>query len=573
MAVAPVTQPTALIYCRVSTRKQEEDGASLDTQEQGCREHAESLGYAIGPIFREVYTGAEVVDRPELNRLREAARTGVYGAVLVYSIDRLTRAQGVTGYLLQEFDRHGAKLISVTDPLEETPAGRFILSANEFAAEIEREKIRERSLRGKKARVLDGKFLRAGQDLYGYRRDKEGTRREVYELEAEVIRWIFHAVAVDGMSARSVWRSLNERGVPGPAATKRDTDDGEAAKWTHDGHYQKGTGTWGQSTVNNIIHNPAYKGDTILWRYESTGKGTRRRSVLRDPADNIRLADGTTPALVSPELWQAAQERLKTNRSIRTRNENRPRLLRGLIFCALCGHPMYPEISRGEKTYNCTTRKARQQMCPAKRAPADDRVDLREFNRMRPRNDQGIIIGGITADQVPGVRGLPGVETWVWEQVSALLRDPTRVAAELQNLKDAEPDTTLIEQAEGARTRLARIEGQQRRLVQQFGEAEGDDFPWALVQEQISRLEKEKVTLQGIIADAERQMAQQQHSVDQLEALTVYIDRVARNLESFGFEEKRLALEALGVRVYANGRDWRLECNIPIPGDVNTTSW
>jgi hypothetical protein len=40
--------------------------------------------------------------------------------------------------------------------------------------------------------------------------------------------------------------------------------------------------------------------------------------------------------------------------------------------------------------------------------------------------------------------------------------------------------------------------------------------------------------------------------------------RVASNLQRFDFAEKRLTLEALGVTVYADGREWRLEVSIPL---------
>ncbi len=43
---------------------------------------------------------------------------------------------------------------------------------------------------------------------------------------------------------------------------------------------------------------------------------------------------------------------------------------------------------------------------------------------------------------------------------------------------------------------------------------------------------------------------------------------MAQNLESFGFEEQRMALEALGVRIKANGRDWQLTCSIPTGSGV-----
>src|SRR5437660_667077 len=66
----------ALIYCRVSTKSQEEEGTSLDSQAQACVAHAETLGYAVGRVTREVFTGAELWDRPLLARDRADIKQG-----------------------------------------------------------------------------------------------------------------------------------------------------------------------------------------------------------------------------------------------------------------------------------------------------------------------------------------------------------------------------------------------------------------------------------------------------------------------------------------------------------------
>ena len=104
----------------------------------------------------------------------------------------------------------------------------------------------------------------------------------------------------------------------------------------------------------------------------------------------------------------------------------------------------------------------------------------------------------------------------------------------------------------------------QERLLRSFAAAENDSFPVELVQREVSRLEQEKTQVRATVAELERRIAQQDSALDQVEALSAYCERVARNIDTFGFEEKRLALEALGVRVVANGRDWQLHGTIPL---------
>jgi site-specific DNA recombinase len=149
----------------------------------------------------------------------------------------------LTGYLLSEFERHGAQLISVTDPLEDTSVGKLLISVKEFVAEVEREKIKERSMRGKYARIKSGKLPGFGPDLYGYRRNEFGTR-DIVESEATIIRSIFDMVTVEHMSARAIAGRLNDLGVPPPS-------DGKYA-WT-----QKPDKRWTFRSVARLVHNDA----------------------------------------------------------------------------------------------------------------------------------------------------------------------------------------------------------------------------------------------------------------------------------------------------------------------------
>ena len=86
-------RPLAALYCRVSTSGQEEDGTSLDTQEARCRHYATEQGYLLDEahVYREVYTGTELWERPKLTALRSAIRQGGVTHLVAYAIDRLSR--------------------------------------------------------------------------------------------------------------------------------------------------------------------------------------------------------------------------------------------------------------------------------------------------------------------------------------------------------------------------------------------------------------------------------------------------------------------------------------------------
>src|ERR671924_112952 len=205
----------AAIYCRVSTVGQEEDGTPLATQEEQCRKHAAEHSYVVdeSQIYREIYTGTELWDRPQLTRLREAIRHEAVSVVVAYAIDRLSRDPVHLGVVLSEAEHHGVDMEFVTEPLDNTPEGQLIRFVRGYAAKVEVEKIRERVIRGKRARVEGGKLHNAGPELYGYRRDKAAGIRTIYEPEAAVVRQIFSWLVEERMSIKAIVRRLNSTGI------------------------------------------------------------------------------------------------------------------------------------------------------------------------------------------------------------------------------------------------------------------------------------------------------------------------------------------------------------------------
>ncbi len=521
------SQRRAAIYVRVSTTGQEEDGTSLETQETACRGYAAERGHVVdeGHVYRDVHSGVELWERRELQRLREAIRRHSVEVVIAYAIDRLARDPVHLGVIITEAEHAGVDVLFVTEPLDNSPEGQLIRFVRGYAAKVEHEKIRERSLRGKRARVEAGKIHSHAGELYGYRRDKAAGVRVIYEPEAAVVRRIFRWVAEDGLSTRLIARRLYDEDIPSPAVGKRTYSD--PARVPH----------WGRGVVRRILSEPAYKGETIVWRWKTIDP--RRARILRPEQDWLKLPDGTTPAIVSPDLWDAVQSRLATNRGTRTRNEARPCLLRGLVICGMCSRRMRSIPEHGRRVYRCSSRETPSGPCGGKRVPAGD------------------------------------VEAWAWERVSAILRDPRLIAAEVERLRHGGPDSALAGQLEAARGLLGKLEKQQERLIRRFGASDDDSFPWELVDREISRLQQEKGQIQATIGQIEQRLAEQLATVEQLGALTAYCERVAKNLDGFGFDEKRLALEALAVQVVANGREWQLLGEVPLQdaGGVRPTTY
>src|SRR5437762_381222 len=150
-ALRLVPQPSAALYVRVSTDKQEAN-YSLPTQEERCRAYAAEQGYRVAEVYRETYTGTELWERPELARLREALARREVDAVICYDPDRFSRKQIHSALLMDICERAGAELRFARFDFSRDATGQFLLNARAFAAELERENLIERTQRGMRAR-------------------------------------------------------------------------------------------------------------------------------------------------------------------------------------------------------------------------------------------------------------------------------------------------------------------------------------------------------------------------------------------------------------------------------------
>ncbi len=164
MVAQPVSQPRAAIYVRVSTDKQGEN-YSLPTQEARCRAYAAEHGYQVAEVYRETHTGTELWERPELTRLRQAMARGELDALIVFDPDRFSRKQVHTALLQGICEQAGVELLFAEFDFTRDATGQFLLNARVFAAELEREKIMERTQRGMQARLRSGKLPRRVPEL------------------------------------------------------------------------------------------------------------------------------------------------------------------------------------------------------------------------------------------------------------------------------------------------------------------------------------------------------------------------------------------------------------------------
>ena len=497
-----------LTYSRVSTDAQERDGTSLDTQEQACKEYAESNGWVVVERIRDAASGFNL-DRPGIERTRQLLRQGVVDIVVAFAVDRLSRNQNHIGVLFDEVEQSGAKLDFVTEVFEDTAIGRFILAARAFVGEVEREKIAERTMRGKMERARSGRLPQGtGKGCYGYRYDRESGRRSVDAFQATVVNRIFQRY-VETQSFSKVSNELNEAGIPAFAG-----------------------GRWYPLTIQRILSNEAYTGRLVYRRTKrvkvrnGNGKGFRTTVVERPEEDWVSV-DGSTPRIVDEEAWQRVQGILEDPE--RTRRQPTPRFypLRGRLKCGICASAMVGQTltvkGNPYRYYRCR----------------------HVYDKNTGRS--------CSAKYVRGER----LEEAIWSEVKRVLSDPQVVLRELERAAAQGVDENEIEQMEAA---LADVTDREKRLVRLFtisgisedavrSESTGLAAEKQVIQEQLASLRTPQVpSHQGVSQSQLKHICQ---------AVSDWLDK-ARD------SERELALEALQVTIEATKEEATVSGVLPM---------
>lgn len=195
--ISQLTKVVIAKYIRVSTDKQREEGYSVDIQKERLEAYARSM-YPEGEYeveYREYvddgYSGGSL-DRPKMNQLIEDVKNGEVTHVVVVKLDRLSRSQKDTLYLIEDvFLPHNVAFISMNESFNTaTPFGRAVVGILSVFAQLERENIFERTRSGMQKRVELGYWPGGGRVPFGYDYDaNEGIL--VPNKDADTVRHIY----------------------------------------------------------------------------------------------------------------------------------------------------------------------------------------------------------------------------------------------------------------------------------------------------------------------------------------------------------------------------------------------
>ena len=321
------------LYTRVSTLMQTE-GYSLEAQRQKILDYVKFRDFTVVGEYSDAgFSGKNIAGRMEFQRMLSdiESKKDDIKYVLVFKLSRFGRNAADTLNSLQFMQDYGVNLICVDDNLDSSAAtGKLMISVMSAMAEIERENINAQTMAGRQQKARKGGW-NGGFAPYGYK--LENGQLIVQEDEAEVIREIYNLYVNTAYGAGKVAKEINKKYKKIPRS------NGYLTSFT-------------MPLVKDILDNPVYAGKIAFGRHTTEkieGKRNEFHIVKQTDKEKIIIAEGQHEAIVSLEVWEAAQEKRKANAKVKEKlDKEHEYFLSGLLKCPSCGGPMYG-IHNGRK--------------------------------------------------------------------------------------------------------------------------------------------------------------------------------------------------------------------------------
>jgi DNA invertase Pin-like site-specific DNA recombinase len=178
----------AIIYLRVSTTGQAEEGVSLDAQESKARAWCELNDYEVKAVFTDAgISGKSTANREGLQNALDSVSKD--NALVVYSLSRLARSTKDTIEISERLNKKGVDLVSLSEKIDTTTAaGKMVFRMLAVLSEFERDQVSERTSAAMQHKKSKGE--RVGQIPYGFSLHSNGVDLVVNETEQAIIELI-----------------------------------------------------------------------------------------------------------------------------------------------------------------------------------------------------------------------------------------------------------------------------------------------------------------------------------------------------------------------------------------------
>ena len=354
------------LYVRVSTTSQLEEGYSIEEQKAKLESYCDIKDWHVYKVYTDGGFSGSTTERPALEQLIKDAQSKLFDTVLVYKLDRLSRSQKDTLYLIEDvFLKNDIEFVSLLENFDtSTPFGRAVIGLLSVFAQLEREQIKERMQLGKLGRAKAGKSMMWAKTSYGYDYNKDTGTMTVNEYEALAVKEIY-ASYLAGMSITKLRDKINEEYPKQPA--------------------------WSYRTIRGILANPVYCG---LNQYKG------------------QTFQGTHKAIISlVDFEQTQRELAKRQQTAKELSNPRPfqakYMLSGLAQCGYCHAPL--KVILGQKRKDGT------------------RFKRYECYQRHPRKTKGVTVYNDNKKCDSGYYDMELLEHYVLTRISQLQNDPDKI--------------------------------------------------------------------------------------------------------------------------------------------------
>lgn len=513
------------LYARVSSQKQADEN-TIDSQLAALRLRISRDGMQIAPEMEfcdNGYSGADLI-RPALERLRDLAATSSIDRIYVHSPDRLSRKMAHQAILIEELRKFDCEIVFLNqDGIAASPEANLLIQMQGMIAEYEREKILERTRRGRKHSASQGNVSVFGKAPYGYRYINKAlgdgrARWEIDPIHSEHVRNIFQWVGDGGCSIAEVARRLHASSV----------------KTVH------GNSHWDKATIRGILINPAYHGHAVYGKERLVPRKAGKRAKRGDPVvprqAKVAVASSrseqvviSVPAIIDQSLFERVRATMDENqRRQREHKQGGKYLLSGLMICGVCGS-----------------------------AYCSRRGQVGKYHYYRCIGTDKYRHRGTTMCDNTSVKG-DEVESLVWSEVCKLLRDPGRLRSELERRRDEPMATT--EQLAKLEKVVSDLRGRLDRLIDGYesGLLELQEFQTRIgpLRERFSR---EQAALASLKGQASGDVDVDAASV----SLSALADTVTTRLSDADWSLKRELMKLLIERIEIHRDEVRLVYKVP----------
>ena len=368
-------------YRRVSMREQV-DGHSLDAQAVNIRQYVAAQGWSLVEVYTDAGLSAKKdSERPELQRLLDAAAAGQFDVIVVDKIDRFYRHLGGLLVALDQLNAWGVSFASVQERLDfTTPWGKLTLTVLGMLAEIYIDNLRQETRKGKHQRARKG--LWNGSIPYGYCRGMcaqckdpngagycpdfglpnktDGSVLIPHPIDSIAVKLAYEWYATGDYSDSRVTDALQ--------AYEHRLPNGEVIHFRKRGtlnYTQPGPIT--KDVVRELLQKVFYTGQVPYYSSQPDGRKHRRDCVPE-------LHPGKHPALIDLATYERVQEmRMLLTRNPRTKKGQAVQIfpLTGFVRCGYCGAHFRGVSAHDRRYYRDAAQTEHLHDCPQPNVRAD----------------------------------------------------------------------------------------------------------------------------------------------------------------------------------------------------------